>query len=72
MLESVRGEASIAALSRREGVALSVNYKRLRGFIEAGKPHLAGNVLGESMLEIRLPAIQTLDRLGIVQALLYR
>ncbi len=43
VLEGLRGEDSIAALCRREGIAESLYYSWLKEFLEAGKRRLTGN-----------------------------
>ena len=43
MLSGLRGEESIAALCRREGIAESLYYSGLKEFLEAGKKRLAGD-----------------------------
>ena len=43
MLEGLRGEDSIAALCRREGIAESLYYSWSKEFLEAGKKRLAGD-----------------------------
>jgi transposase len=43
VLEGLRGEHSIAAICRREGIAESLYYSWSKGFLEAGKKRLAGN-----------------------------
>jgi transposase len=43
VLEGLRGEDSIAALCRREGVAESLYYTWSKEFLEAGKRRLAGD-----------------------------
>jgi len=43
VLEGLRGEDSIAALCRREGIAESVYYAWSKEFLEAGKRCLAGD-----------------------------
>lgn len=43
VLEGLRGEETIAALCRREGIAQSLYYKWLKEFLEAGKRRLAGD-----------------------------
>jgi len=43
VLEGLRGDESIAELCRREGIAQSMDYKRSKEFMEAGKQPLAGN-----------------------------
>jgi transposase len=41
--EGLRGEASIAELCRREGIASSMDYGGSKEFLEAGKKRLAGD-----------------------------
>ncbi len=43
VLEGLRGEESIAALCRREGIPESLYYKWSKEFLEAGKKRLAGD-----------------------------
>ena len=43
VLAGLRGEESIAALCRREGIAESLYYKWSKEFLEAGKKRLAGD-----------------------------
>ena len=43
VLEGLRGEDSIAALCRREGIAESLYYTWSKEFMEAGKRRLAGD-----------------------------
>jgi transposase len=43
VLEGLRGEDSIAALCRREGIAESLYYAWSKEFLEAGKKRLAGD-----------------------------
>ena len=43
VLEGLRGEESIAALCRREGIAESLYYSWSKDFLEAGKRRLAGD-----------------------------
>jgi transposase len=43
VLDGVRGEASIAELCRREGIAESLYYNWSKEFLEAGKRRLAGD-----------------------------
>lgn len=63
VLEGLRGEESIAALCRREGIAESLCYTWSKEFLEAGKRRLAGDtaraattdeVVAEQALELRL------------------
>jgi transposase len=43
VLEGLRGEESIAALCRREGIAPNLYYSWSKEFLEAGKGRLAGD-----------------------------
>ena len=43
VLDGLRGEFSIAALCRREGIAESLYYSWSKEFLEAGKRRLAGD-----------------------------
>ncbi len=43
VLSGLRGEESIAALCRREGIAESLYYSWSKEFLEAGKQRLAGD-----------------------------
>jgi transposase len=43
VLEGLRGEETIAALCRREGISESVYYRWSKEFLEAGKQRLVGN-----------------------------
>ena len=43
MLKGLRGEDSIAALCRRDGIAESLNYAWLKELLEAGKRRLAAS-----------------------------
>ena len=47
VLEGLRGEDSIAALCRREGIAESLYYSWSKEFLEAGKRRLTGERLSE-------------------------
>ena len=42
-MEGLRGEESIAALCRREGISQSLYYKWSKEFLEAGKARLVGD-----------------------------
>ena len=44
VLDGLRGEESIAALCRREGIATSLYYSWSKEFLEAGKRRLAGDI----------------------------
>ena len=48
VLDGVRGEASIAELCRREGIAQSLTYKGSKDFMEAGKQRLAGDIVRQA------------------------
>ena len=48
VLEGVRGEASIAELCRKEGIAQSMYYGWSKEFLEAGKRRLAGDTAREA------------------------
>ena len=43
MVSGLRGEESIAALCRREGIAEGLYYSWSKEFLEAGKKRLAGD-----------------------------
>jgi len=43
VLEGLRGEESITALCRREGIATNLYYSWSKEFLEAGKRRLMGN-----------------------------
>lgn len=45
VLDGLRGEESIAALCRREGIAESLYYSWSKEFLEAGKKRLAGDTV---------------------------
>ena len=45
VLDGLRGEASIAELCRREGIAESLYYSWSKEFLEAGKRRLAGDTV---------------------------
>ncbi|MGR3815751.1 MAG: IS3 family transposase [Cognatishimia activa] len=48
VLAGLRGEESIAALCRREGIAESLNYNWSKEFLEAGKSRLAGDTIRQA------------------------
>ena len=48
VLEGLRGEVTIAALCRREGIATSLYYSWSKEFLEAGKKRLAGDTAREA------------------------
>ena len=45
VLEGLRGEDSIAALCRREGISANQYYRWSKDFLEAGKKRLQGDAL---------------------------
>ncbi len=48
VLEGLRGEDSIAALCRREGIQANMYYKWSKEFLEAGKRRLQGDTVREA------------------------
>ena len=48
VLEGLRGEESIAAICRREGINTNLYYKWRKDFLEAGKKRLLGDVVREA------------------------
>ena len=48
VLEGLRGEESIAALCRREGIAANLCYRWSKEFLEAGKKRLSGDTVREA------------------------
>ena len=48
VLEGLRGEESIAALCRREGLAPNLYYRWSKEFLEAGKKRLLGDTKREA------------------------
>ena len=48
ILEGLRGEATIAEISRREGIHPSQYYKWSKEFLEAGKKRLNGDTVREA------------------------
>jgi transposase len=48
VLEGLKGEASIAEICRREGIAPNVYYKWSKEFLEAGKKRLQGDTEREA------------------------
>ena len=48
VLEGLRGEESISALCRREGIAQNLYYSWSREFLEAGKRRLMGDTKREA------------------------
>jgi len=48
VLDGLRGEESIAALCRREGIAQNLYYRWSKDFMEAGKKRLSGDTVREA------------------------
>ena len=48
VLEGLRGEDSISAICRREGISPNLYYRWSKGFLEAGKKRLAGDTVREA------------------------
>ena len=48
VLESLRGEVSIAELCRKEGINQNLYYRWSKEFLEAGKKRLAGDTAREA------------------------
>ena len=48
VLEGLRGDESIAALCRREGIAANLYYRWSKEFLEAGKKRLNGDTVREA------------------------
>ena len=48
VLEGLRGEESIAALCRREGIAANLYYRWSKEFLEAGKKRLNGDTVRDA------------------------
>jgi transposase len=51
VISGLRGEESIAALCRREGIAESLYYSWSKEFLEAGKKRLAGDTARQATSE---------------------
>lgn len=51
VLEGLRGEESIAAICRREGISPNLYYNWSKSFLEAGKKRLSGDTLREANSE---------------------
>ena len=58
VIEGIRGEITVTALCRREGIATNVYYKWLKDFMEAGK----GRLKGDSLREASRAEVQSLQR----------
>jgi len=48
VLDSIRGEVSLAELCRREGIAANLYYRWSKDFLEAGKKQLSGDTMREA------------------------
>ncbi|RCW22484.1 transposase [Ciceribacter lividus] len=67
VLEGLRGEESIAALCRREGIAESLYYSWSKEFLEAGKKRLAGDTARAAMSdEVKVLRRETRDLKEVV------
>jgi transposase len=51
VIEGIRGEITVTALCRREGIASNVYHKWLKDFMEAGKGRLKGDTLREAEVQ---------------------
>ena len=62
VLDGLRGEVTIAALCRREGIAESLYYNWPKEFLEAGKKRLAGDTARAATTdEVKQPRRETRD-----------
>ena len=62
VLEGLRGEESIAALCRREGIAEGLYYSWSKEFLEAGKKRLAGDTARQaSSNEVKALRVEARD-----------
>jgi transposase len=48
VLEGLKGEESVAAICRREGIAPNLYYRWSKDFLEAGKKRLMGDTMREA------------------------
>ncbi len=48
IIDGMRGEMSVAALSRREGISQGIYYKWTKDFMDAGKRRLTGDTMREA------------------------
>ena len=48
VLEGMRGEESISAICRREGISPNLYYRWSKDFLEAGKKRLSGDTVREA------------------------
>lgn len=48
VLEGLKGEESVAAICRREGIAPTLYYRWSKDFLEAGKKRLMGDTMREA------------------------
>jgi transposase len=48
VLEGLRGEDSVSALCRREGISATLYYRWSKDFLEAGKRRLAGDTVRDA------------------------
>ena len=66
VLDGLRGEDSIAALCRREGIAESLYYNWSKEFLEAGKKRLAGDTARAATTEVKQLRRETRDLKEVV------
>ncbi len=67
VLDGLRGEESIAALCRRDGIAESLYYNWSKEFLEAGKKRLAGDTARAATTdEVKLLRRETRDLKEVV------
>lgn len=69
VLDGLRGEDSIAAICRREGIAESLYYSWSKEFLEAGKKRLAGDTARAATSdEVKVLRRETRDLKEVVAA----
>jgi transposase len=69
-LASLRGEESVAALCRREGIAERLYYFRSKEFLAAGKTRLAGDTARQATApKVKEPRSEALAPKEVVAAL---
>ncbi len=68
VLDGLRGEDSVAALCRKEGINPNVDYRWSKEFMEAGKQRLAGDTVREAssdeVKELRAESTALKEALG--------
>src|SRR5580658_10405553 len=68
VMEGIRAEVSVADLCRREGIHLTIYYKWLKDFIEAGNGRLRGDAKREATSNEVQDLRQENDRLKLLVA----